>query len=68
MNSSINSNCNCQGMTDQSIIHLLCEWAITTKRNGLQRAFYVVLLLRKHQKELAKEIQLHVWRVLHFFK
>jgi mediator of RNA polymerase II transcription subunit 12 len=43
-------------MSEKSIVHLLCEWAITTKRTGLHRAFYVVLLLRKRQKELAKEI------------
>ena len=52
-----------QIMSEQSIVHLLCEWAITTKRNGLHRAFYVVLLLRKRQKELAKEIYLHVSRL-----
>ena len=47
-------------MNDQSIIHLLCEWAITTKRSGFHRAFYVVYLLRKRQKELANEIILNV--------
>jgi hypothetical protein len=47
-------------MNEHGIIHFLCEWAITTKRNGLHRSFYVVLLLRKRQKELAKEIYLQV--------
>lgn len=36
-------------LSDKEIIFLLCDWAITTKRCGLHRIFYVVFLIRKRQ-------------------
>jgi hypothetical protein len=36
-------------LSDQEIIHLLCEWSTTTKRTGLHRIFYAVFLIKKRQ-------------------
>jgi len=40
---------NAKALSDKEIIFLLCDWAVTTKRCGLHRIFYVVFLLRKRQ-------------------
>ena len=52
-NSSINaentSDSNSSALSDKEIVFLLCDWAITTKRCGLHRIFYVVFLIRKRQ-------------------
>ncbi|XP_054168464.1 mediator of RNA polymerase II transcription subunit 12-like protein isoform X2 [Oppia nitens] len=40
---------------DESIVKLLCEWAVTTKRTGEHRALVVAKLLEKRQTELMME-------------
>lgn len=40
---------NMKELSDKEIIFLLCDWAVTTKRCGLHRIFYVVFLIRKRQ-------------------
>lgn len=40
---------------DESIVKLLCEWAVTTKRTGEHRALVVTKLLEKRQNELLAE-------------
>lgn len=50
MQPSEEENANEQVRIDeQRIINLLCEWATTTKRSGMQRIYIVVMLLRKKQ-------------------
>lgn len=44
-------------LTDREIIHLLCDWATTTKRCGMQRIFYVVFLIKKRQIDLITQFR-----------
>ena len=44
-------------LTDREIIHLLCDWATTTKRCGIQRIFYVVFLIKKRQIDLVSQFK-----------
>ena len=34
------------------VIHLMCDWAITTRRHGVYRAFFIARLLERRQNEL----------------
>ena len=38
-------------LSDKEIIHLLCDWATTSKRSGMHRIFYAVFLIKKRQIE-----------------
>jgi hypothetical protein len=44
-------------LTDREIIHLLCDWATTTKRCGIQRIYYVVFLIKKRQIDLVTQFR-----------
>ena len=44
-------------LTDREIIHLLCDWATTTKRCGIHRLFYVVFLIKKRQIDLIAQFR-----------
>ena len=44
-------------LTDREIIHLLCDWATTTKRCGIHRLFYVVFLIKKRQIDLISQFR-----------
>ena len=44
-------------LTDKEIIHVLCDWATTTKRCGLHRIFYVVFLIKKRQIDLITQFR-----------
>jgi mediator of RNA polymerase II transcription subunit 12 len=34
------------------VIHLMCDWAITTRRHGVYRAFFIARLLERRQHDL----------------
>jgi mediator of RNA polymerase II transcription subunit 12 len=34
------------------VIHLMCDWAITTRRHGVYRTFFIARLLERRQNEL----------------
>ncbi|CAF0940583.1 unnamed protein product [Rotaria sordida] len=34
------------------VIHLMCDWAITTRRHGVYRSFFIARLLERRQNEL----------------
>ena len=37
---------------ETEVIHLMCDWAITTRRHGVYRAFFIARLLDRRQYEL----------------
>lgn len=37
---------------ETEMIHLMCDWAITTRRHGVHRAFFIARLLERRQNEL----------------
>jgi mediator of RNA polymerase II transcription subunit 12 len=37
---------------ETEVIHLMCDWAITTRRHGVYRAFFIARLLERRQYEL----------------
>jgi mediator of RNA polymerase II transcription subunit 12 len=37
---------------ETEVIHLMCDWAITTRRHGVYRAFFIARLLERRQNEL----------------
>ncbi len=43
-------------MSDEPVIQLLCEWAVSTKRTGEYRAIVVAKLLEKRQNDLQNEV------------
>lgn len=44
-------------LTDREVIHLLCDWATTTKRCGVHRLFYVVFLIKRRQIDLIAQFK-----------
>ena len=37
---------------ETEVIHLMCDWSITTRRHGVYRAFFIARLLERRQNEL----------------
>jgi mediator of RNA polymerase II transcription subunit 12 len=37
---------------ETEVIHLMCDWAITTRRHGVYRSFFIARLLERRQNEL----------------
>ena len=37
---------------ETEVIHLMCDWAITTRRHGVYRSFFIARLLERRNKEL----------------
>ena len=44
-------------MGDKDVVHLLCDWATTTKRYGLHRIFYAVFLIKKRQLDWIEHLK-----------
>ncbi len=43
-------------LSDEPVVLLLCEWAVSTKRTGEHRAVVVASLLEKRQNEITSDV------------